>query len=150
MRTPVRRWDQSKEPVPDWLPPYVAYVADCLGLHEWDLNCRVVEVLEEDRPQTAARCTSSPMYFQAQLEFRAAEFQDENQEAREMVVHELLHAALAHFVDMASSTALMLADKRQRTQMQGLLDLQEENFIVRLSRALLPVLGEPKAEVKCP
>ena len=121
---------------PAWLEEMVREACDLLGVGpEWRLVLRVEDHLEDADDDVQATCNCHPMYLNATISFDRESTVKGSRVAREIVLHEIIHIALAE-INYTVDCMLDATPKRLRKTLRSAYVVATERAAQRMSRAL--------------
>ncbi len=126
---------KQNEP-PEWVKQYAQDCRVLLGIgDEWHIS-----IFMNDRPDGMDTVGGSvqvdTQYFNAVIELRRDNFAEEDDEAHQIILHEMLHIALASY-RLVVEQLFMGLPETMRAMAETMVSQAEEQFIQRTSRALL-------------
>lgn len=131
---------------PKWLNEYIEVAQEALGLGVWEIHWELREHVNCENPQCVGMCEPWTRYFSAKILLDGYEMRRPTNKAKVYVLHELCHLIFAGMRYAANQTfAEHLKKKAEEAAFERVLDA-EEQAIVRLSRALLPLVELKLAE----
>jgi hypothetical protein len=131
--------------VPDWLHDYVSEWCNRLNLYSWDVSICLEQVVC-DEPNTKAYCDRNTSYNRARIKF-SAEIED-TECWRRIVVHELVHIALAR-VDHYVSDALVPQVAESSQQFAGIAYTQHmESATQHVAMVLFDMVEQQNGKTK--
>jgi hypothetical protein len=128
--------------VPKWLRRYTRHAIEALGLQVWAVAVRLAEQPSPTSPDADANCCSDVHYLLATLTFRPSVVAEPTNNAKVLVLHELLHLVDAH-QDRVVDLLIEQLPEAERNLAHNLVTDQREQRVTRLSRMLLPLVGDP-------
>ncbi len=141
-----RLTDISSTNAPPWLEEMVREACDLLGVGpEWSLILRVEDHLEDASDDVSATCNFHPMYLNATVSFDRESTVKGGRVAREIVLHEIIHIALAE-IDYTVDCMIDAAPKKLRKVLRSAYVAATERSAQRMSRALVRNTQERKDE----
>ena len=138
----------SDSDAPDDVLREAADIRDLFGLGEWEITIKALDCIDDD-PTIGGQCTHLETYRIATIEITDDVIT--SPQRREVLMHEFLHIALAHYDSAARNVTDLIDRKRHRKLAENMLDEGRERTITLLAKALAraikpteaPANGEP-------
>lgn len=125
---------------PKWLTEYRRVAVEALGLQAWDITWVLEDQIDPEDRDTVGRAETLVEYLQATIRLERDYHRKPTVEAKINVLHELLHLALARYARAAASALEEHLKPRHVRAAKGRISGEQEEAIVRLSRALYPLV----------
>lgn len=124
---------------PEWVTTYAQDCRQLLGIgDEWHITIQM-----SDKPNGSEEAGGSvdidAQYLNAVMELRHDCFTEEDDQAHQIILHEMMHIGLASFRMVVDQLFLRMPDDMQ-TLGRIMVDQAEEQYIQRTSRAVLRML----------
>lgn len=131
--------------LPDWLTAYVCDVRDLLGLGEWDITVRLAdEVGEAGAGQMVnGEAEVHARYRNARITLRRGLLEEEREDVKHTVFHELLHVALGPASQAVDRICELVPARLQGHAIELWFDGSEQ-AVELLTRALRKGIKPPK------
>jgi len=125
---------------PKWLVEYRREAVEALGLQAWEITWELVDQVDADTPQTIGRTTWLWPYLQATIALEKGYVVEPTTKAKVLVLHELCHLVFAGSCDAFATTVNEHVRKGSRRLVRQWHSDATEHCVVRLSRALYPLV----------
>lgn len=130
---------------PDWITEYAQDCRNLLGIgDDWHITITMTDKPDGEE-KVGGSVSVDAQYLNAHVELNNKFFVEEDDEAHQIILHEMLHVALGSYRMVVEQAFTQLPDSFRDTA-DTMISQAEEQFIQRTSRAILTML-KPTGEL---
>ena len=124
---------------PEWITNYAQDCRVLLGIgDEWHITINMTDKPDGEE-KVGGSVSIDAQYYNAVMELNNAFFEEEDDEARQILLHEMMHIAFGNY-RMVIDQIFMRLPSDMLDMAETMISQVEEQFIQRTSRALLRVI----------